>query len=227
MLRKHLQILFISIILLVITTLLATSLPFQLRTPAWYIRLGELSVSWGISLLLALMILLIARAVAPDEEADLFRKKQIQIFTRIVGIFYVAMIPIQLASGIWQNNQTMAQVQDQIKSATAKYEDLRSKVLGSSSPEQLQKTLNIPLPPDFTQSSFTENKSTISERISTELDRTKSNIITQKNAATLQLFLTLSRTILGSTILGLSMLTINKSFKNPILRSMKKEKKRG
>lgn len=139
-----------TVLILLLISVAAALFPIQPWQSLWYLKLGQVAVDYGVTLLFSLGLLLLAEQVGRSRRGSSSpQSTSVKRFCSIAFAVYLGLVPVQLfAYGMhWlqtsqQNNQLIRQAQTQVAK-------LRSRVRDATSEAELRAAIGEQAPPSL------------------------------------------------------------------------------
>jgi hypothetical protein len=197
---------------LFVLSLIASLFPLSLGSPVWYLRIADSSVSNAPVLLVSITLSLLARFIQ-TEDYDSNRITQL-VFRRLGfwAAFYVLLIPLQFVSYGWLWISSGTQLQQQISQASSRLDSLKQRIQSSRSEVNLSHEISSIAGLGVTQGDAFPSlkKEEMIKNLDTEFSRLKSNLNEQRDKILADLLPGTLRTVIGATILSVTLLTIRR-----------------
>lgn len=149
-----------TVLVVLLISVAAALFPFQPWQSLWYLKLGQIAVDYGVTVLFSLVLLLLADQFSRSRRGGFSpQSTSVKRFCSIAFAVYLGLVPVQLfAFGMhWlqtnqQNNQLIRQAQAQVSKLRSRVRDATSEVeLRAAIGEQAPPSLGSPNAPGLSQ----------------------------------------------------------------------------
>jgi hypothetical protein len=183
---RHTQWLAMVLEVLVLISLLASALPLTLAQPVWWLRLSDATMNLAPVLLLAVILLALGWALLYNDSSDALSsgRRSHQLAGRWAYVFAL-LVPLQLICYVWLWSDSDRQISRQIDQSESGVAELRSRIMASSSEDELQSLLASANPgalPPLQAGSLLKRKQQISEAIALNTTRLSVSLQDQRTA---------------------------------------------
>ena len=183
---RHTQWLALVLEALVLLSLLAGALPLNLAQPVWWLRLSDATMNLSPVLLLAVILLALGWALLYNDSSDALSsgRRSHQLAGRWANVFAL-LVPLQLICYVWLWTDSDRQISRQIDQSESGVAELRSRIMASSSEDELQSLLASANPgalPPLQAGSLLKRKQQISEAIALNTTRLSVSLQDQRTA---------------------------------------------
>ena len=191
---------------LVLLSLLAGAIPLTLAQPVWWLRLSDATMNLAPLLLLAVILLALGQALLYNDSSDALASGQRshQLAGRWAYVFAL-LVPLQLICYAWLWTDSGSQISRQIDQGDSGGAELRSRIMASSSEDELQSLLASANPgalPPLQAGSLLKRKQQISEAIALNTTRLSVSLQDQRTAILRSTLPGTLRVFFGSAILS-------------------------
>lgn len=212
-LAQQLRTTALGLITIYLTILVASLVPLQIANPLWYLRVNSGIVNNGPILVIALVVLSIAKRYANDITHSRSRFLHPECVGRVSRLFFIAVVVSQLVASCFLVNGTIANDRYQTRSIVSRSkmikEDLRKISSYSSLVEIAALRWSIVLPP---KSQGASNIEDLKQEVLTSLDRGERALKRNKSKQTQQVYLKLFIDFVRVTGIGIVLSRICNEF---------------
>ncbi|MEB3335427.1 MAG: hypothetical protein VKP70_10635 [Cyanobacteriota bacterium] len=199
-LRIIAQVVFVIFLL----SCLAASFPFRLADPLWYLKIGQVSVDFSVTLLFSLVLALLARFFSFQAAKPSGQKKTIQRFVLTALIIYSLLIPVQVIGYGVHWYKTGRQNNSVIRNAENQFAVLVKQIRAASSEEQLLAILGTsqPAQPSMAKPlSLAQQKSNVIKELEAPLFQLRARLYDERQEHLLTLGVGTAKGVFGASML--------------------------